>query len=319
MTATVSEIFDIRYGHSLELNALKQVTPRDGVAFVSRQRGRNGISAYVAPVDDMEPAPAGEITCALSGNGVLTTCLQEAPFYTGYHVAILRPKGELTKQQILFYCLCIKWNRYRYSYGRQANKSLPKLLVPSVGDIPAWVDAIDLDQIKDANRALDPAGSPTEIDPTCWVEFRYDALFDIKKGNRLTKSEMTEGDTPFIGAIDSNNGYRQYVSASANHPGRTITVAYNGNGVGEAFYQESPFRASDDINVLYPKFEINQFTAMFVCALIRQEKFRFSYGRKWHLGRMNEAVIRLPATPDGEPDWTAMEAYIRSLPYSKSI
>jgi hypothetical protein len=100
MTCPVSQIFDIRYGHSLELNALKRASASNGVAFVSRQTGANGISAYVAPIDGVEPAPAGELSCALSGNGVLTTCLQESAFYTGYHVAILKPKVDLTREQL---------------------------------------------------------------------------------------------------------------------------------------------------------------------------------------------------------------------------
>ena len=318
MSCPVSEIFDVRYGHSLELNALELSNPTNGVAFVSRQMGHNGISAYVAPIDDLEPAPAGDISCALGGNGVLTTYIQEADFYCGRDVAILRPRMPLTKQQILYYCLCIKTNRYRYSYGRQANKTLSGLIIPSVGEVPKWVASVDLDQIKDAKGALIAAGTPA-ITPTKWTEFRYDALFDIRKGQRLTKNEMADGDTPFIGAIDSNNGYRQYVSAPANHPGGTITVNYNGNGVAEAFYQSAPFRASDDVNILYPKFAMNAYTALFVCALIRREKYRFNYGRKWHLGRMKEAIMRLPTTPAGDPDWAFMEAYIKSLPYSKSI
>lgn len=318
MACAVSDIFNIRYGHSLELNALEKVSPSMGVAFVSRQMGRNGVAAYVAPIEGVQPASAGEVTCALSGNGVLTTCLQEAPFYTAFHVAILTPKMMLTKQQILFYCHCIKANRYRYSYGRQANKTLTKLVVPSIDEIPEWVASVDLDQIKDAKGALNFA-EPPEIVPTDWSEFRYDTLFDIRKGQRLTKNEMMEGDTPFIGAIDSNNGYRQYVNAPANHPGGTITVNYNGNGVAEAFYQSAPFRASDDVNILYPKFKMNAYIALFICTLIRREKYRFNYGRKWHLGRMKEAVMRLPATHAGEPDWAFIEAYIKALPYSKSV
>jgi restriction endonuclease S subunit len=318
MPTAVSDIFDVRYGHSLELNALRLVSSKEGVAFVSRQKGNNGISAYVAPIEDLAPAPAGDISCALGGNGVLTTYIQEADFYCGRDVAILRPKKELTKQEIIFLCLCIKSNRFRYSYGRQANKTLPNLLIPSIDEIPIWVNDIDLDQLKGASGALKPS-QVLHIEPHTWKEFRYDDLFDIKKGNRLTKSDMTEGQTPFIGAIDSNNGHRQYINAEPNHPSRTITVAYNGNGVAEAFYQTIPFRASDDVNVLYPKFDINEYTALFICTLIRQEKFRFNYGRKWHLGRMKEAVIRLPTTSTGEPDWAFIEAYIKSLPYSKSI
>lgn len=318
MGCAVSDVFDVRYGHSLELNALEQSSAKDGVAFVSRQMGHNGISAYVAPIDGLEPAPAGDISCALGGNGVLTTYIQERDFYCGRDVSILRPKVELTKQQLLFYCLCIKANRYRFGFGRQANKTLPKLLVPAIEQIPNWVSATDLNQIDGANEAVSENQIPN-ISPSAWRGFRLDALFSIKKGRRLTKNEMKEGSTPFIGAIDSNNGYRQYVSVTPDHEGNTITVNYNGNGVAEAFYQSAPYFASDDVNVLYPKFDLNPYVAMFLCALIRQEKFRYNYGRKWHLERMNETVVRLPVTSANEPDWNFMEGYIKSLPYSKSI
>jgi hypothetical protein len=33
----------------------------------------------------------------------------------------------------------------------------------------------------------------------------------------------------------------------------------------------------------------------------------------------NNAKIKLPATPQGEPDWEFMENYIKSLPYSSSL
>ena len=68
---------------------------------------------------------------------------------------------------------------------------------------------------------------------------------------------MNTGETPFIGAIDAHNGQRQRVSAEANHEANTITVNYNGS-VAEAFYQPIPFWASDDVNVLYPKFTLTR-------------------------------------------------------------
>jgi hypothetical protein len=318
MGCAVSDVFDVRYGHSLELNALELSSAKDGVAFVSRQTGHNGIAAYVAPIGGIDPAPAGEITCALSGNGVLTTCLQERPFYTAFHVAILRPKVALTKQETVFYCLCIQRNRYRFSYGRQANKTLSSLLIPSIEQIPNWVNTTNLGQLDGANKAVSDVPSP-KLAPAAWRGFRLDSLFEFKKGRRLTKHAMKDGSTPFIGAIDSNNGHRQYVSASPDHAGNTITVNYNGNGVAEAFYQPTPYFASDDVNVLYPKFDLNPYRAMFLCAVIRQEKFRYNYGRKWHLERMKETVVRLPATSAKEPDWEFMEGYITSLPYSSSI
>ena len=319
MPCAVSDIFDVRNGHSLELNALTLSNPTDGIAFVSRQTGRNGISAHVMPIDDIEPAPAGDITCALSGNGVLTTCLQEAPFYTGFHVAILRQKLELTKQQSLFYCLCIKANRPRYSYGRQANKTLPALQVPAMHEIPEWVAAFDLNALHGVTDAATKTPTP-KLEPANWVAFKYDYLFDIEIGKGPRKNSLNgAGKTPFITATFSNNGLTGFTVEPPQHDGNVIAVNRNGNGVAEAFYQRVPFSTTEDVHVFKPKFQLNKQIAMFLIPLIRQERYRFNYARKWGLERMNESKIRLPVAASGDPDWQFMENYIRSLPYSKSI
>ncbi|CPW95038.1 hypothetical protein [Mycobacteroides abscessus] len=56
--------------------------------------------------------------------------------------------------------------------------------------------------------------------------------------------------------------------------------------------------------------------ALFVCTVIRAERFRYSYGRKWGLEQMRNTELRLPVTDDGAPDWELMARYTRSLPYS---
>jgi hypothetical protein len=66
---------------------------------------------------------------------------------------------------------------------------------------------------------------------------------------------MRPGNTPFIGAIDDNNGVSHYVAQPPLHPANTLTVNYNGS-VAEAFYQAVPYRCSDDVCVLYPKFSL---------------------------------------------------------------
>jgi hypothetical protein len=138
-TVRVQDVFDVRYGHSLELNRL-QLLPRDagGIPFVSRTMENNGVSAYVAPIEGIPPIDGGVLSCALGGS-VLATFLQENPFYSGYHLAYLVPKIELTTEELLYYCSCIRQNRFRYSYGRQANRTLKDLLIPARESIPGWV------------------------------------------------------------------------------------------------------------------------------------------------------------------------------------
>jgi type I restriction enzyme M protein len=151
-----------------------------------------------------------------------------------------------------------------------------------------------------------------------WTYFKLtdEKLFEIKKGKRLTKEDFIEGKTPFIGAIDSNNGYRDFIEQDPIHKENTITINYNGS-VAESFYQPKPFWASDDVNVLYPKFALNPFIALFLTTIISLEKFRFNYGRKWGLLRMQESLIKLPAK-NGKPDFEFMENYIKNLNISKS-
>lgn len=148
-----------------------------------------------------------------------------------------------------------------------------------------------------------------------WTSFRLGDIFDIKKGKRLTSEDQTIGNTPYIGAIDSNNGIANYIGQNPTHSGNTITLSYNGS-VGEAFYQPNAFWATDDVNVLYFKkengVEFNEHIALFICAVLKKEKYRYCYGRKWVLESMNETRIKLP-TNNNVPDWEWMETYIKSL------
>ena len=59
---------------------------------------------------------------------------------------------------------------------------------------------------------------------------------------------------------------------------------------------------------------------LFICVTIRQEKFRWSYGRKPHdVKKFSNMIIKLPATATGDPDWQWMENYMKSLPFSDKI
>lgn len=169
-----------------------------------------------------------------------------------------------------------------------------------------------------------PSSRTADLNLDNWAWFSLggpNGLFDIKKGKRLTSADQTDGSTPYIGAIDSNNGVSNRIGQSAIHDGNTISLSYNGS-VGEAFYQPDPYWSTDDVNALYLRSEYGELTpaiGLFISTILRQEKYRFSYGRKWTLDNMNATSIRLPVTPDGNPDWQFMENYIHSLPYGDRI
>ena len=137
--------------------------------------------------------------------------------------------------------------------------------------------------------------------------FKIRNLFYIYKGTRLTKADMDEGVVNYLGAIDDNNGIRQKINVLPKFSGHYITVNYNGS-VGEAFYQNQPFWASDDVNILELKnYKLNKDLALYLVTIIRANKYKFSYGRKWTLEKMLDTELFLPATAEGEPNWSFME------------
>lgn len=308
----LDSIFDIKSGNGLELSKLRH-NP-NGVHFISRTSKNNGVSSIVSELE-IEPFPRGVITVAASGS-VMESFLQNKPFYTSYHIFVLFEKKVLSEEQKLFYCACLRANKYRYSYGRQANKSLKNILVPSIEETKKV-----LQSIQTPSKPTKDAYNQNQINLTDknWNWFRLDEIFEVKKGKRLTKANMKVGKTPFIGAIDSNNGISNYIDKKPIFNGNTITINYDGNGVAESYYQLNAYWALDSVNVLYPKFHLNPYIAMFVTTITKQEKYRFNYGRKWHKDRMEKSKIKLPVDSEGNPDWKFMEDYIKSLSYSKSI
>jgi hypothetical protein len=231
---------------------------------------------------------------------------------------ILTAKKPMTEQEKLWWVTCITANRFRFGFGRQANRTLKDLNLPAPKDMPAWVKTTDPDCYKGAE--LPAAKISVELrDTDGWKPFALRDLFDIRKGQRLTKANMLPGSVPYVGASDTANGVTARIGQTPIHEGGTISVSYNGS-VAEAFYQPVPYWATDDVNVLYPKgFNLTPATALFICTVIRMEKYRFNYGRKWHLERMRESVIKLPVAKACEPDWAYMELYIKSLPYSSQL
>jgi len=132
----LSDLFSVTYGVNLELN--RMTLDPSGIPFVGRSDRNNGVTARVAPITGLAPNPARTLSVA-GGGSVLATFLQVEPYYSGRDLFYLTPQVDMTDSQLLYYCACIRANRYRYSYGRQANKTLKDLPLPSLDALPAWV------------------------------------------------------------------------------------------------------------------------------------------------------------------------------------
>ncbi|MBB6273564.1 hypothetical protein HDF26_004024 [Pedobacter cryoconitis] len=311
----LNTLFDVKYGNQFDLYKLESDEFSE-INFVSRSSQNLGVVAKVSKYNEIEPFSAGLISVTLGGTYLLSSFIQQSPFYTAQNVKVLRPKAEMTLNEKIFYCKAIEANRFRYtSHGREANTTLDSLLLPAnVPENFLKIDINKLSEISDKNLL----NSSLTLDPTTWDYFRYDGLFNITRGKGTRIKDITKGLIPFITSIDSNNGVCAYVDSAPLHEGNTITVTRNGS-VAEAFYQPTPFCSTEDVHVFSPKFKLNKYIAFFLITLIKKEKYRYSFGRKWGLERMKESIIKLPIDKSGQPDWALMETYIKALPYSAQL
>lgn len=318
-TVELSALFDISYGNKLDLNKMS-ICSQDqshAVSFIGRTRKNNGVVAFVEEIANIKPYNAGAITVALGGS-VLSSFVQWRSFYTAQNVAVLKPKSEMTINQKLYYCLAIKENAFRYSTcGREANRTLKSLRVPDISEIPSFVNReISLNGVNSSRCVEETICLPPISD---WLPFKYSQLFDIERGTGPRRQDAMPGSTPFVSAIGENNGVSAMVEYVPCHEGNTLSVNRNGKSVAKAFLQTKPFCSTEDVHIFVPKFDMNPYHAMFFSTLIEKEAYRYSYGRKWGLDRMNNSTIYLPATSEGTPDYDLIEKYIKSLPYSSNI
>jgi hypothetical protein len=148
-----------------------------------------------------------------------------------------------------------------------------------------------------------------------WQEFFLEDVASIDKGVRLTKADMEDGITPFIGASEMNNGVTAFTSSmNESYDSNVLGVNYNGS-VGFSFYHPYYAVFSDDVKrVKWLESERNnKYTLLFLSAVIKMQKDKYAYGYKFNGQRMKRQKILLPVTDDGSINWSYMEQYMRTI------
>lgn len=314
----IGDYFKVEYGRFHAKDELGTGT----VNYITTSGFNNGITNTCE-----EATHQGNCITVASDGAMGASFYQEEAFTTSNIVSTLTPLPHtpLNKYNALFLCAIIfgkraefGWLGFKMSVDRVRNLRV-KLPTTPDGD-PDWaymesymanLEAKVADSLTLLQAAKD--AEKKKVDTREWGSFALGTLFNIVKGKRLTKAEMKSGETPFIGSSALNNGCTAMIGNDKNqHPENTITVCYNGS-VGETFYQDQPYIASDDVNVLYPKFTMNRQIALFIVPLIKGVSSRYDYIDKWKKEAMEADKIYLPVDKNGQPDWAYMEEYMRKV------
>ncbi|MEB2807157.1 N-6 DNA methylase [Campylobacter upsaliensis] len=150
-----------------------------------------------------------------------------------------------------------------------------------------------------------------------WGEFLLSDIFKCSTTMLSIKDELLEGNTPFISRTALNNGCDGYVEVEAKFITKGNCISIGAEGI-YAFYQKENFATGNKIYTLRNE-KLNQYVALFICAVLNHEVYRYSYGRARILSKLQNEYIKLPINHKGELDFEFMENYIKSLPYGDRV
>lgn len=223
--------------------------------------------------------------------------LQKSPFYTAYHVMVLSPLPHIEMDDAvkLYYCMCLRRNKYRYSYGRQANETLKNLQIPVMDEIPDYVRNFSESEFK--SRMMDSVNlsalKEKANESNCLDELvPLRELFDVVNGiptTGLLKSDIRRNINwiplirPSYRQDTSIDGYvnRHLVPCDKVFPAGSLYVSTNGQGSHTYSYvSASEFVPNSDVAVLIPKRSMSLREKLFYSMCITRNRFKFSYGRK---------------------------------------
>lgn len=324
---TIGRLFIVKYGVNLELSNCDEIINNNeiGIKFVSRTESNNGISATVKQIEGVTPQKEGLISVA-GGGSVLSTFIQPEPFYSGRDLYTLEAKDNISLETKMFIITIIKANKYKYSYGRQANKTLPylELMLPILKDnsnlpiidgthkysdegyVPNWQFMEDYIKSLHYKPLTTKNSTSLELSELKWQEFVFGKLISkIYKAHAYTKDELEvmEHRSPsairYITRTAENNG----CELLANISGLKFIEKENAISIGDTtatcFYQEEPFVTGDHMIVIRADW-LNKYTGLFITTLLNYEQYRYSYGRAFLIERVKDTIIKLPVCHDAD-------------------
>lgn len=135
--------------------------------------------------------------------------------------------------------------------------------------------------------------------------------FDVTLGGKEEIEDLEEGTFPVVSTSEFMNGVTAWRHPPKLYEPPTITVATDGSTCS-SFVQEYSYYAFYKVAILRPKaaHKISVDALYFIAYLLRREKWRYVYARKFGKARINQTVLLVPSQ-NGKPDFEKMAEFTR--------
>lgn len=161
-----------------------------------------------------------------------------------------------------------------------------------------------------------------KVDTVDWKAFRLGDLFDVVPTKGKNTYGLEDGcDLAYIAASRENNGVNRMIAkdnmADFISAGNCLVFIHIGDAAaGFCHYVRDDFVGmAGKTSCGYLKNHVMTETlGLFLAGVIRNvNEGLYSFGESWTGNRLMDTMLPLPATPDGQPDWAYMDAYMSEV------
>ncbi len=320
----ISEIFEIKTGglvskSKLQTGKFPRITAKDV---------NNGIDAFYNNIFENNNYRYDENFLSVSFLG--SVFYQKHKSSLDMKIHSLKPKEVVLNRYLgLFLTLICRKQFIKYSYGDQLSSSdLPKvkvLLPVDKNGNPNWQFMEDYMRMQEM-KLLDKAVKKLEgkilsnliitgsLSECRWKELSFTEVFSkIQRGKRLTKANQIQGKTPYISSTALNNGVDGFIGNDDNVRKfqNCITLANSGS-VGNAFFQQYEFVASDHVTQLKCD-QADKYSYLFMLPIISRLSEKYSFNREINDERIKREKLLLPVNEEEEIDFVFMSNFMKNL------
>jgi type I restriction-modification system DNA methylase subunit len=149
-----------------------------------------------------------------------------------------------------------------------------------------------------------------------FVEIPITKIFTtpIKTGDFHVSGILDGGKIPLISCSDENNGVEGLFDIPLDKTYKNaITIACDGQPLA-SFYHYYTFAAKDNVMVCFLREKLKLTTIFFIILQLNRLRWRFSYGRKCYLNKVDKIKIFVPLKDDNEIDEDYIENLVKECP-----
>lgn len=284
MTGTrIDELFDIVYGQKEYHNKEWLEGDIGNSVLISSKGEDNGIYGFFN-IKNKFKAPL----ITVQGYGTIGQAfVQENDCSVDDHVLILQPKQKMSlagMYQVAYQIRALKW-KYRYGRGITPTRLGAELVI--INDFKIDWEGFEKDLTPSPPKHRK---SVTENKNIKWMKVSDVCDIDRKYYYYMNEVNMDQEKTPYVTTTEKNNGVSMLCGEDAiNKPDR-LTVALDGK-CGETFYQTVPFVSGEKTAILDSD---NKYLLMYTGACVKLLSWKFHYGRKLSMTRLEEMLVPIP-------------------------